>query len=310
MNKKALHITNDSTLTKLIKALGITGDILIWQEILCEGPVISTVGSDDFLDMRSKFLRTFYDIDFDIREFNEEIDKLNHPENYSEIVLWFDYDLFCHVNMLGVISLIQQKKIKLPIYHVCSGRVKGEKNLKELSELSSGQLLNHYESKTRLTPEDIQLCVTLWQTYCGKDHNLFKPYIVKDSSFKYMSNCLKAHLERFPNSKTGLSVLEANILEIINQQSIKTRNQLLGYALNFQGYYGFREMQFIRMIEKLSLFFSENAEGIKLNRMGHEALLGQHDFSSQLHGDMVFGGVKKYDFKFSKRLNKLVETLK
>lgn len=310
MEKQILHITNGVRVTALLVELGFTDDIISWQEILCEGPVTNKVGSEAFLKMRSEFLKTFYDIEFDTNEFNEEIDKLNHSENYSEIVLWFEYDLFCHINMIGIVNLIQQKHINLPIYHVCSGRIKGQKNLKGLSDLSSAQLLNHYENKILLNPDDIQLCITLWQTYCGKDHNLFKPYIVKDSSFKYLSNCLKAHLERFPDSKTGLNILETNILEIVNKHTITSRNQLLGYALNFQGYFGFGDMQFIRMIETLSIFFSENENGIKLNRLGHEALLGHHDFSSEVNCDIVFGGVKKSDFKFSKRQNRLVESVK
>lgn len=310
MNTHALHITNGDNLTNILLELGVTDDIITWQEILCEGPTTYKVGTEAFLKMRSEFLKTFYNIDFDTNEFNKEIEKLNHPEAYTEIILWFEYDLFCHINMLAVVNFIQQKKIKLPIYLVCSGRVDGQKNLKSLTELSLEQLMLHYVNKTLLTFEDIQECIDVWQIYCGKDHNLIKPFIVKKSSFRYLSNCLKAHLERFPDSKTGLNVLENNILEIVNKQSIKSRHHLLGYALNFQGYFGFGDFQFIRMIDKLSVFFTETDHSIKLNRKGHEALLGHHNFSSEIDCKMVFGGVKKSDFKFSKRLNKLVEAIK
>tara|TARA_R110002049_G_scaffold87533_1_gene221863 strand:- start:12151 stop:12528 length:378 start_codon:yes stop_codon:yes gene_type:complete len=125
-----------------------------------------------------------------------------------------------------------------------------------------------------------------------------------------LSNCLKAYLERFPDSKTSLNILESNILEIVKKHAIKSRHHLLGYALNFQGYYGFGDLQFIRMIEQLSVFFSETENSIKLNRKGHEALLGHHNVSAEISCNMVFGGVDKADFKFSKRLNKLVETIK
>ena len=309
MENKILHITSGTSLTNSLIELGFTDDIIAWQEILCEGPTINKVGSESFLKLRAEFLKTFYDIDFDINEFNQELDKLNHTETYSEIILWFEYDLFCHINLLAVVNLIQQKNIHLPIYHVCSGRIKGQKNLKGLTELSSAQLMSHYKNKTLLTSEDIQLCATLWQIYCGKDHNLFKPYIVKHSSFKYLSNCLKAHLERFPDSKTGLTLLETNILEIINQYSIKSQHHLLGYALNFQGYYGFGDLQFIRIIDKLSIFFKETENSIKLNRKGHEALLGQYNFASEIDCKMVYGGVSKLDFQFNKKQNKLVKTI-
>jgi len=123
-----------------------------------------------------------------------------------------------------------------------------------------------------------------------------------------LSNCLKAHLRRFPDSKTGLSVLETNILEIVKKYPIKSRQHLLGYALNYQGYYGFGDIQLMRMIEKLSIFFHENQEGITLNRKGHEALLGQYNFSTELNNNMPFGGVNKFDFHFNEDQNKLIKT--
>ena len=258
---------------------------------------------------RQTFLKDFYDVDLDIHELREELNKLNNIEQYSEIILWFEYDLFCHINMLAVISLLQQQKIKLPLYLVCSGRVSGEKSLKGLSELNAEQLLNHYKNRVKLNVDDIQLAITLWGIYCGKDHNLFKRYIVKRSTFKYLSNCLKAHLERFPDHKTGLNILERNVLEIIKDNVIKSKNHLLGYAINYQGYYGYGDLQLSRIIEKLSIFFIVNKNSIKLNRKGHEALLGTRNFSTELNNNMTFGGVNKFDFQFNSLQNKLVKTI-
>ncbi|WP_445731709.1 DUF1835 domain-containing protein [Mariniflexile sp.] len=310
MDKLPLHITNGTALTKFINELNIEGEKLTWQEMLCEGPTVEQVYSAGFLKLRKTFFRSFYDIDLNVAEIESELDKLNHPENYSEIILWFEYDLFCHINMLAVISLIHQKKIDLPLYLVCSGRVDRSKNLKALSELNSGALLKHYRDKVELKPEDIDLALTVWGIYCGRDHNLFKPFIVKTSSFKYLSNCLKAHLERFPETKDGLNVLERNVLEIVKDKKIKSRHHLLGYALNYQGYYGYGDLQISRIIEKLSLFFDEDDSGIKLNRKGHLALIGQHNFSLEIDNSMDFGGVNKFDFQFNKKLNKLVKTVR
>lgn len=309
MSKQPLHITNGDNLTDYLNELDIAGEKLTWQEMLCEGFTHTTVSSDNFLSSRASFLKDFYDVDLDINELKEELNKLNNIDGFSEIVLWFEYDLFCHINMLAVISLLQQKKITLPVYLVCSGRISGEKNLKGLSELNAEQLLNHYKNKVKLNADDIQLVVTLWGIYCGKDHNLFKPYIVKRSTFKYLSNCLKAHLERFPDHKTGLNILERNILEIIRDNDIKSKNHLLGYAINYQGYYGYGDLQLSRIIEKLSIFFTVSKDSIKLNRKGHEALLGTHNFSTELNNNMIFGGVNKFDFQFNSLQNKLVKTI-
>lgn len=309
MSKLPLHITNGTVLTNYLNDLEIVGEKLTWEEMLCEGPTVEDVNSEEFLKVRKSFFDKFYDVDLDINNIKVELDKLNHLEKYSEIVLWFEYDLFCHINMVAVISLLKHKEIELPIYFVCSGRIEGSKSLKGLSELSSEQLINHYKNKVLLNEADIDLARTVWGIYCGIDHNLLKPFIVKSSSFKYLSNCLKAHLERFPNSKDGLNILERNILEIIEKYTITTKHHLLGYALNYQGFYGYGDIQLSRIIDNLSIFFTIEEDRLLLNRKGHEALLAQHNFSKEIDNDMVFGGVKKSDFQFSKKQNKLIKSV-
>lgn len=308
MSQHILHITNGHSLTNFLNELNIEGEILTWQEMLCEGPTTEVIDSDEFFEVRKQFLKEFYDIEMNEEEFRSEISILNNTENYSEIVLWFEYDLFCHINLIAVLSLLQQKRIKLPLFLVCSGRVEGEKELKGLSELTSKQLMSHYQNKIKLTYRDIELMTSLWKTYNGKDHNLFKPVILETSSFPYLSNCLKAHLQRFPDSVTGLAGLELNILKIIEAYDIKSRKHLLGYALNYQGYFGYSDTQFDRIIEKLSLFFDESNLGLKLNQKGHNAILGKHNFVSELNSNMIFGGIRKYDFQFSKSQNQLIKT--
>lgn len=309
MTKQILHITNGNALTDYLRELDFKDDILTWQEMLCEGPTIPAIASAEFFEIRSQFLKEHYDIEVDNEELQEELSKLDNADNYDEIHLWFEYDLFCHINLLGVLNLLHQKEIDKPLYLICSGRVEGEKNLKGLGELTPEQLLDHYNKRVLLTEEDKELAIALWRTYCGKDHNILKPYIITVSSFKYMSNCLKAHLKRFPHQKSGLSVLEDNILRIVRDNEIKSRHHLLGYSLNYQGYYGFGDTQHSRLIDKLSIFFDEDDNSLKLNRQGHEALVRTHNFASELNNNMVYGGVERLEFQFSVEQNKLVKTV-
>lgn len=309
MKKQSLHITNGDSLTNFLNELKIEGEKLTWQEMLCEGPTIEMVYSNEFISLRQAFFDAFYDVDLDVEQINFELNKLNSVNDYSEIVLWFEYDLFCHINMVAVISLIQQKKINLPLYLVCSGRIEGSKNLKGLAELSSKELLEHYKNKVLLNKDDISTATTVWGIYCGIDHNLLKPYIVKPTSFKYLSNCLKAHLERFPELQDGLNILERNILKIIEKHQITSKNHLLGYALNYQGFYGYGDLQLTRIIDNLSLFYTILEDRLTLNRKGHEALLGHYNFSAEVNDKMIFGGVKKMSFQFSNTQNKLVKSV-
>ncbi|MBT8258465.1 MAG: DUF1835 domain-containing protein [Bacteroidia bacterium] len=309
MAKKVLHITNGSSLTEYLHELDFKGDFLTWQEALCEGPTIDKIDSERFFKLRTEFLRSTYDVDVNEEERRSELGKLDNIDSYSEINLWFEYDLFCHINLLGVLNLIFQKKIDLPLFLICSGRVPGEKEMKGLSELTSNQLIKHYNDRVILTEEDKEYADSIWRIYCGHDHNLLKPFIVQTSSFPYMASCLSAHMKRFPDSKSGLSAIEHNILRLVRDNKINSKHHLLGYAMNYQGYYGYGDIQLERIIDNLSPFFIFETDNIKLHRDGHEALMGHHNFAAEIQNDIVYGGVKRLEFQFSKIKNKLIKTV-
>ncbi|MEM1002001.1 MAG: DUF1835 domain-containing protein [Bacteroidota bacterium] len=309
MKQNILHITNGDNLTDYLRDLDFNDTILTWQEMLCEGPTIAAIASEKFVRIRKKFLKDFYNIEVNEEELRSELSKLNDANDYDEIVLWFEYDLFCHVNMIGVMNLLHQREIETKLSLVCSGRIKGEKNLKGLSELTQDQLMTHYRQRIELKESDKDLAIALWRTYCGKDHNIFKPYITQQSSFEYMGSCLKAHLKRFPDQQSGLGSIETNILKLIRDAEVKSIHHLLGYALNYQGYYGFGDIQFERMIGNLKPFFIQSQNGLELNREGHEALLGRVNISKKINNQMIYGGVSRMDYAFSVSENRLVKTI-
>ncbi len=311
MSAKQLHITNGGSLTDYLLKLGLStpDNTVSWMETLCVGPTVVDLTSDEFFQKRKVFFKSFYGINLSKKRMNSALSKLNDVSGFDEVVLWFEYDLFCHINMVAVISLLEQKNIFLPIYLVCSGRVKGEKNLKGLPELNPEQLHSHYENRIKLNIDDIALAKKIWRIYCGKDHNLLFPLITRPSSFRYMSNCLKAHIRRFPDIRSGISTLEYNILKLVKENQITSRRHLLGYALHYQGYYGYGDLQLERVIDLLAMFFDETPSRLILNRKGHLAIEHQHNYQTEMNNTIYFGGVKSLDYKFNKTQNKLIKTV-
>ncbi|MEC8683400.1 MAG: DUF1835 domain-containing protein, partial [Bacteroidota bacterium] len=123
MKKNTLHITNGDSLTDRLNTLDLDGDLVIWREMLCEGPTVEKVGSAEFIAARKKFLKETYKIseaDYE-QKFVSQLKKLNAINAYDEVILWFEFDLFCHINMLAAISYLIQHKSMMPIYIVCSG---------------------------------------------------------------------------------------------------------------------------------------------------------------------------------------------
>ena len=309
MTTKILHITNGDSLTERLESIHLNGEIVVWREMLCEGPTISQVGDARFVALRKKFLQEEYGVSdtFYEKEFLSQLNKLDAIDKYDEIILWFEFDLFCHINMLAAISYLIQKKKTESLYLVCSGRVPGEKELIGLSELNDKQLMSHYENKIKLSEDDLDMAQFIWQLYCGKDPNKLKPEIRKSSNFKYLSSCIRAHIERYPNVHTGLNSLETNILRLIEREHITSEHQLCGYALSYQGYYGYSDTMILKIIDKLRPFFQQGPNGLELNMNGQFALDGTHNFYREVKNDEVYGGTGKYDFLYSPENHQLLK---
>ena len=91
---KRLHITNGHSLTRYLQELGFEDQMLPWQEMLCEGPTITHINSEEFLSIRIQFLKDYYQIDVDIDDLIKELKKLDNANAFDEIVLWFEYEVW------------------------------------------------------------------------------------------------------------------------------------------------------------------------------------------------------------------------
>lgn len=304
-----LHITNGDDLTNNIEELNLQGEVIVWREMLCEGPTTYHLDTEEFFQMRTEFLeRTYRIAPRDYKEqFIKELDKLTVSNGYDEIILWFEFDLFSHINMLAVISHLMENKKMVPIYLVCSKKLKGEKEFSPLSQLPLKHLKNHYDQRILLEIDDLDMANFIWQLYNGDNPQKLKSHIKKKTNFEYLSSCIRAHLERFPNSKTGLNVLEKNMLQLIEKNKIESVNHLMGYTLEYQGYFGLVDIQVERMIQHLQIFYEEKQGQIQLTAAGIEALQGSLNFYSQLKNDTCFGGVKKYDFLYDSDSHKILK---
>ncbi len=304
-----LHIINGDDLANNIKELQLPGEVVVWREMLCEGPTSILLDSDEFFEMRKKFLSSTYKIspeDYE-SQFIEELNKLSACNGYDEIILWFEFDLFSHVNMLAVISHLLENKKSMPIYLVCSKKLKEEKEFFPLSQLPLKNLKNHYDQRIPLNVDDLETASFMWQLYSGKDPQKLIKQIKKKTNFEYLSSCIRAHVERFPNSITGINSLERNVLKLINTNEIASLNQLMGYALNYQGYFGLGDLQVERLIESLSMFYSVTEDKIELSPAGVEALNATRNFYRELKSEECLGGVKKFDYLYDAESHKLLK---
>lgn len=297
-----LHITNGDNFTAKLKKLKLSGDIITWREMLCEGKTETNVGSESFWKTRFEFLNKNYKVtkaNFIEKTLKEYRSLCNHKQQ-DQIVLWFEYDLFCQVNLIAVISWLKTHRKYAEIQLVCSGKEDKSDTLYGLNELSTEQLLNLYERRIVLTQDDIEYADYVWQLYCSDNpirlENLsdFKNY-----NFKYLENSIKAHLHRFPSIKNGLNEMETNILKIAIDKKPTSKGQFIDILLKNQGILGFSDIQFQNRLNSLKPLFS-SLNPVRLTQKGKAILNSETSYYSCIQeNDVYLGGALKYNFLFN-----------
>jgi len=308
--KGLLHITNGDSFTEKLKELHLDGDVITWREMLCEGKTISTVGSESFWRTRFEFLNKNYKVSkswFVEKTLKEYRSLCNHKQQ-DHIVLWFEYDLFCQINLLAVLSWLKTHRRHAEISLVCSGKEDDSDKMFGLSELSKEQLLALYDKRILLTQDDIEYADYVWQLYCS-DNPIRLENLTDFSSyqFDYLSNAIKAHLKRFPKIVNGLNQIESDILQTALDEKPKSKKALVAEVLGKPNHYGYGDTQYQRIIQSLKPLFS-SFNPVRLSKTGKEVLQGQTNYYANLRNTETYlGGAVKYNFLYNSANDRILK---
>lgn len=307
---KILHITNGDNLTSRLKKLRIPGKIITWREMLCEGKTIAGVGSELFWKERFDFFKKTYKttknsfIEATLKEYRS----LCNQKTQDEVVLWFDYDLFCQINMIAVLSWLKNHKKNIQVSLVSGSKHEKTNTWHCLTELSEEQFLQHYENRIYLTQDDVEYADYIWQLYCSSSPLQLQTFSKFNSSqFEYLPDAIKAHILRFPTVKNGLNKIENNVLLTVAERKPKSKEELINQLLQTEKTYGFTDFQYHTIIKNLKSLF-QTLEPVKLNKMGEELLNNTKNYYSFMKNDDVyFGGSRKYGFLYLNTPGKLLK---
>ncbi|MEM6806367.1 MAG: hypothetical protein AAF696_33520, partial [Bacteroidota bacterium] len=208
----------------------------------------------------------------------EEFYQLN-VEDWEEIILWFEYDLFCQLNMLGLLSLLNEKKksSETRISLICVGREENRDRLIGLGEIEALDYPSLFEQRKELSAEDLSYAANIWELYSsGQQELLFKENL-DHPSLPYIKEALLAHLMRFPQRKSGLTEIETFILEELYHHP-QTKHALIGKLLSRENFYGFGDLQYANMIDNLAMLYQEGADVLHLNELGKKLIEGKENF--------------------------------
>jgi len=173
-----VHILNGDCLQEILQA----NDVLMIREMFVEGP-LHFESWEVFFRERASYLEKTYAISLDEyqRKSVFEIEKIKQISNHSEVYLWFDYDLFCFVNLLFILQiLIKNKTLKL--FLIRPLRKRQFSIWKGFGQHTKSDLMLAFSKKTLLKTRDCNDLLHIWnrlgKKVTIKNHRLI-PFLAK-----------------------------------------------------------------------------------------------------------------------------------
>ena len=163
------HMLAGDSLIATFQGSGIEGTIIVNRECLIDGPVASN-GIDELWKTRANYIKTTYGEE-ESRYYPRvarEYEKLFDLSTEDDLYLWFEYDLFCQINMWFVLSILNSENLR-SIYRVAP-MVRKEADLwKGFGGLTGGDFQKCLENGAKLAAADVLLGASLWEAYQNGD---------------------------------------------------------------------------------------------------------------------------------------------
>lgn len=246
------NILNGDSLAYNFPDAKIEGEIIVVREAFIDGE-LSGDNLHDFWQSRAKYIG-ITDTEYNnsvVKEF-EKI--MNAPDN-SAFNLWFEYDLFCQVNMWFVISIINSLPIKKKVFAVYTSYL--DKTNKQFwngfGSANSDELKVCYANKILLSEADMNLGKDLWKVYKnGELEELANLSKNQSLAFPYLQEVVKAHIDRFP--KDGTKGRPERIIEDITKNISTDFNKVFKEFWKRESIYGFGDIQLKSLYDKVMLY--------------------------------------------------------
>ncbi|HEX9652167.1 MAG TPA: RNA polymerase subunit sigma-24 [bacterium] len=312
-----LHIVNGDSSADVLQATKMPGDIQPWREALMAGPAPQGLSPQEWIATRARFLSqdSGQDLEYCTNALNEQDKVLTSYSRYDEVILWFEYDLFCQVNLLYLLNWFSRKKLaRTTLSLICINSFPGMIGFRGLGQLSPPQMASLFDQRQPVSSEALRLAQQAWGAYCSPEPKELNRLVNADTSvLPFLKNALLAHLKRFPSLANGLGKVENTALDII-AGGINEFEALFCIFSELEPAFGLGDLQFWGSLKKMisckepliEITGRDNQEktlsfgdlphaAFELTKFGERVWQGQADFIETNGVDEWLGGVRLAD---------------
>jgi hypothetical protein len=221
----------------------IGGDAIICRECLVVGPADAETYFE-FWEQRARFILAEYGGDEIVyhETVADELAKLLDLPADSEVNLWFEYELFCSVNMWFCLSLLAETQATL--FRVEPILLSPENRWKGFGSMISDDLQKCFEARSKFDPADIKLGSDLWDAFRNRDFDRLRQLgETRSERFPY--------LEEVCNAAAEIETKPKEILREIIASGTKEISDAFPEFVRRAGVYGFGDAQVERILTTL-----------------------------------------------------------
>lgn len=329
-----LHIHNGDSTANTMKESGFPGEHFAFREALATGPTPQGLSQEEWFAVRAECLSEDGALDAGNvkRDLSAQDQKLRAASGSDEVIMWFEHDLFCQINMIYLLDHFSRQNLdNTRLSLICIGGFPGRENFRGLGELSAEQMASLFDTRREVTEAETGLAQKAWSAFRSPDPRRLEDLMAEETSaLPYLRSALTQHLARFPSVRNGLGRAENRLLEIIATGATGF-SRLCRMFFDAEPAYGLGDSQVWRDAKRMaappqplieiaglndsdsaSLSLRINKSSFDITQMGLEVLNGKADFLNLNGIDLWLGGVHLSDkesiWRWDERTQKLVAT--
>ncbi len=297
---KTLHVLNGDSTAYSFRQTTLPGEVLVWREMLSEGQMPATDDFAPFWQQRGDFLAEHYGLDR--AEYEQDVvneaQRLLNFRAFDEITLWFEFDLFCQINLLYLLNFFANQDLgQTRLTLVSPGSHPQHPNFKGMGELSPTQLAALWPERLTLTTHDLEIGREAWRAYRADSPEALRALVGQGDfgQLIHLKTALLAHLSRFPAPTDGLGFIEKFWLK--NLESAPSANgPLLTRFWDENPQFGLGDLQLLRTLDDLkgAGLIHENGQ-LSLTERGRAVLDGRETYRNFVPRPRWLGGVELPD---------------
>jgi DNA-binding transcriptional MerR regulator len=216
MPPSLLHVTNGESAGNTLRQSGLGGAVLVWQDVLHEGPV-RNVSRAELLRDRAGFLSECgWGSRRALLAALERRDRqlLDALDDGRTVVVWFEHDLYDQLQLLDVLALAAGTAASPEL--IVIGAFPGKERFTGLGELTAPELETLWPRRIVGGPAALAAATAIWEAFRADDPTGLAEWAGREEpELPFVGPALLRLLEELPASTNGLSGTERRALEAV-----------------------------------------------------------------------------------------------